>query len=130
MEIKNITKSLTKIIGATALSVGLATSANAYSLNGLNNDSKHLGGFSMDYNGSLFNGTANNTNTELTGALSVLNKQNPNYLNVGDNKSGLSTGQMIGLGVLAAGIVYTVTKDKDDTAAETSTGGSGHGNFD
>ncbi len=127
MEIKNLTKSLTKIIGATALSVGLATSANAYSLNGLNNDSKHLGGFSMDYNGSLFNGTANNTNTELTGALSVLNKQNPNYLNVGDNKSGLSTGQMIGLGVLAAGIIYTVTKSDDDIPEVTTGRGDSGG---
>ncbi len=127
MEIKNLTKSLTKIIGATALSVGLATSANAYSLNGLNNDSKHLGGVSINYNGSLFNGTANNTNTELTGALSVLNKQNPNYLNVGDNKQGLSTGQIIGLGVLAAAVIYTVTKDKDDTPEVTTSGGSNGG---
>ena len=124
--LQEITKSLTKGLGTAILVAGLATSANAYNLQ----NKTHLGGVSIGYTGSLFQGTAKNNSMELTGAAAVLNKQTPNYLKALEKEQGfswknLSTGEKVSLGLLGVGIIYAVTKDDDKVASTLRTPGGG-----
>ena len=124
--LQEITKSLIKGLGTAILVAGLATSANAYNPQ----NKTHLGGVSIGYTGSLFQGTAKGKTIEFNGLLNALNPQTPNYLKAlekekGFNWNNLSTGEKVGLGVLGVGIIYVVTKDDDKAVASVGTGQGG-----